>query len=376
MEKVDITIVGAGIVGLAIASEVAKKDKITLIIEKESAFGQHTSSRNSEVLHAGIYYPKDSLKTKTCIEGNRLVYKICQENNIPYRRLGKLIVISEEDEIPILHDLFERGKNNAVEGLELLSSKQVRQIEPNIKCKEAIYSPNTGIVDTHKLMEYFLEVAKDKSADIVYNSEVKEIEKLDTGYYKVGIFDENTKEMIYLQTEILINAAGLYADSISQMVGIRDKDYELKYCKGQYFRLKPAFNNCVSHLIYPLPDSKGVSSGVHLTLDLTGSVRVGPDAEYIEKKIDYAVDLSKVNQFYKEAVKFLSINIDPEDLSPDTAGIRAKLQGKGEDFRDFIIKEEKSKGFPGFINLIGIDSPGLTASPAIAKLVREMISYS
>lgn len=366
-DRIDIAIIGAGVIGLAIAAEIGDKDKDIFILEKNASFGEETSSRNSEVIHAGIYYPKDTLKAITCVEGNRLLYEICEKNNIFCRKTGKLIIATCNSEIEKLEELLKCGKTNGVPGLKLISEKEVRKIEPEIKAKAALYSPSTGIIDTHELMKYFLQEARSKGVEILYETEVVDIKKLSSGY-EVRI-RESGEETTFI-SDVVINCAGLSSDLIAQMIGIDIENcgYVLKYCKGTYFQVYKPYS--IKHLIYPAPSK--VSLGIHIVLDKTGRIRLGPDAEYIRKKIDYDVDPSKKAFFYNSVKDFLPF-INEDDLSPDIAGIRPKLQGPEEDFKDFVIREEKDKGYPGFINLIGIESPGLTACPSIAKYVHKII---
>ncbi len=374
MEEVDITIVGAGVIGLSIAAQVAEDNRTVFVIEKHDSFGRETSSRNSEVIHSGIYYRPGSLKAKTCIQGNRILYEICEKNNIPYKKTGKLVVATENLEICQLESLLKNGLENGTPGLKMLEKKEIKQLEPDVEAIVALYSPSTGIIDTHKLMEYFISRAKDKGADIVYNSELKGINKQQEAY-EVFIRDADEEDFSFL-TRVFINCAGLNSDNIARMVGIdiKESDYTLKYSKGDYFRLYNPGRWGVSRLVYPVPEAEGVGLGIHLTLDLAGGIRLGPDANYIcKEEIDYNVDESKKEAFCQAVQKFLpSLKID--DLYPDIAGIRPILKGHQDDFRDFVIKDERDKGFPGFINLIGIESPGLTSSPSIAKYVNELIN--
>lgn len=372
MEKFDILIIGAGVVGLAIAAELSKKHKEIIVLERHNSFGQETSSRNSEVIHAGIYYPKGSLKAKMCVEGRELLYGICQQHNIPHKKIGKLIVASEKEEILALEELFQRGKGNGVEDLRLIDAADLKKMEPNVSGIAALYSPSTGIIDSHRLMQYFSDIAQDNGAVVSYNSEVVGVKKNASGY---EILVKNDRETISLNVKVVINSAGLDSDSIAEMVGIDIKrsNYRLHYCKGQYFRVNGSKSNLIKRLIYPVSKPKSAGLGVHATLDLSGSLRLGPDEKYLRNRIqDYSVDDSEMNNFFLAVNRLLPF-IHKDDLYSDTSGIRPKLQGEGEDFRDFVIQEETEKGLAGFINLIGIESPGLTASPAIAKFVKEMI---
>ncbi len=362
MTDIDVLIVGAGVVGLAVASELSKKYSV-VIVERHSSFGQETSSRNSEVIHAGIHYPPGSLKAKLCVEGNRMLYNICKKNNIGFKKLGKFIVATNDEEIKMLEVLKERGERNGVEGLKFYERKDIKKIEPYVDAKLAIYSPSSGILDSHGLMKHFASVAESNGALFAYHSEVINIEKVRDGF-KIKVKNSGIEEVT---ARILVNSAGLSSDKIAQMVGIDiDKaGYRLHFCKGDYFSWNKRLLN---HLIYPIPGK--FSIGIHAGLDLTGSIKFGPNAYFVDE-INYNIE-SKKKEFYNSIRKYLpSVKLD--ELSPAMSGIRPKLQRPDEDFRDFVISHESEKGLPGLINLIGIESPGLTASPAIAKCVSKMV---
>jgi L-2-hydroxyglutarate oxidase LhgO len=374
MEKVDIVIIGAGAVGLAIAARLSKTSKSLYVLERHNTFGQETSSRNSEVIHAGIYYPTGSLKARLCVEGNRMLYEICSQNGIGYRKIEKLIIATDDKEEENLNQLLVRGIKNGAGDLRILSKQEFKKIEPNAEGRAAIYSPNTGIVDTHALMQYLQNHAKTNGAEVVYGCNVVGLEKINDSY-EVNV-KESSGGSFKFYANIVINSAGLESDSIAQMVGIdlNKNNYRLKYCKGQYFRVTNS-RKCglTNRLIYPVPHEKITSLGVHVAKDLSGSMRLGPDAHYIDRNsANYEVDINQRKPFFISAKKLLPF-LEEEDLMPDTAGIRPKLQGPDDDFRDFVIKEESNLGFAGFINLIGIESPGLTSAPAIAKYVAELV---
>lgn len=340
-----------------------------MVAERHSTFGQGISSRNSEIMHAGIYYPKDSLKARLCVEGNELLYDFCGKHSIPCRQPGKLIVAVNEAEVSELKGLLRCGSENGARGLALLSGDEVRKLEPNVKALAALHSPSTGIVDTHKLMQRLGFLAEDRGAAIAYNCEVTGIEKDKKGY-TLRLRDSDG-ESVFLRTEVLINSAGLDADRIAGLAGmdIEKAGYKLHYSKGEYFRVKGSKAGLVSRLIYPVPEETGL--GIHTVTDMQGQLKLGPNAFYVDE-INYDVDASHAAKFYDRARRFLPF-IEPEDLSADMVGIRPKLQRPGGPKRDFVICEEGEKGFDGFINLIGIDSPGLTASLAIARYVKALM---
>jgi len=367
LDEVKITIIGAGIVGLAIAVKLSEDFKDIVVLEKHDKFGQEISSRNSEVIHSGIYYPEGSLKAKLCVEGAELLYKICEDHAIPYKKLGKLIIATEGSEIIILEDLMKKGRRNGVNALKLLDAGDARKLEPNTNAIAAIYSPNTGIIDSHLLMKHFYNRAEERGVIFAFNSEVNLIGK-ENGGYTVGVKQENYR----FKSEVVINCAGLSSDYIAGLagIGIDTNNYKLKFCKGSYFSY--AKSSPVKMLVYPVPHEELMGLGVHATLDLGGRLRFGPDTEYIDA-IDYKVDADKKDFFYKGASKIIK-RLEKDAFIPDMAGIRPKLSGKNEKTRDFVIKGEADKGLEGLINLIGIESPGLTASPAIAKMVAGMVS--
>ncbi|MFA6218038.1 MAG: NAD(P)/FAD-dependent oxidoreductase [Candidatus Omnitrophota bacterium] len=371
MEKVDITIIGAGVIGLAIAFELSKDGRSIVVVERHPKFGQETSSRNSEVIHAGMYYPSASLKAKTCVEGRRLLYAFCQEHAVPHKRIGKLIVATNNGEVNDLEDLYKQGLLNLVEGLEWLREAQVKNIEPNIKAVAAIYSAATGIIDSHGFMKELEACAFKRHVQLAYNTEVTGIVSNKEGF-AVTVLDKAEGSFTY-SSRVVINAAGLASEKVSAMAGIVSDEYKLKYCKGDYCRVHNNKGRFISHLVYPVPHKEDSGClGVHATLDLAGSLRLGPDAEYVSS-IDYTMSDRKCKDFYESSRSFLPF-IDFADLAVDSAGMRPKLQGPGEGFRDFVIRNESDKGIPGFINLIGIESPGLTASLAIARMVKGMVT--
>ena len=372
MEEIDILIIGAGVVGLAIAREVSASDRRVVVVERYNSFGQETSSRNSEVIHGGMYYPVGTLKASFCVEGRRRLYELCKKYTIPHKRTGKLIVAAEDSEIGDLEKLYALGQGNGVEDLALLDKSSMKKIEPNIKGAHALFSPHTGIIDSHGLMKFYLASARENGAMAVFNAEVISIEKTVSGF---GVDVRNGNETIKVSTRVVINSAGLDSDLVAEMAGIdieRDK-YRLHYCKGQYFRVNAAKAKMINGLVYPVPKPKAGGLGIHAKGDFAGGMRLGPDDEYTgNRNKDYSVDGSRLDKFFRSANIFMPF-IAPDDLSVDTSGIRPKLQEKGAEFRDFVIQDGSNMGLSGFINLIGIESPGLTASPAIAKYVSGLI---
>jgi L-2-hydroxyglutarate oxidase LhgO len=369
LAEIDVAIIGAGVIGLATARQIAQRRKGIFVFEKNRTFGLETSSRNSEVIHAGIYYPQDSLKAKLCVEGKNLLYKLCDKHNIAYKKCGKIIVAADENETNWLEELHEQGRKNGVDDLVLLSRTEVKKLEPNIEARAGLLSPSSGILDSHNLLKLLYGQSREKGAQFVFGTEVIGIERA-SAKYKVQIKDRDGTSALVART--VVNCAGLNSDRIAQLAGIDigKAGYKLHYCKGEYFSLDSKYRNLVSRLIYPAPEQAG--HGIHWRQALDGRVLLGPSAYYVEA-IDYTVDETHKQYFYDSAKKFLPL-LGFEDLAPESAGIRPKLQGSGDGFRDFVITNEEKAGFPGLINLIGIESPGLTASLAIARYVGRMMS--
>jgi len=360
--KVDIAIIGAGVVGLAIAYELSRSSGKTIaVLEKNQRFGQETSSRNSEVIHSGIYYPASMLKTRLCMDGNQLLYQFCQQQQVAHQRLGKLIVASDNQDCSELERLYRNGQQNGVV-VEHLSSQQVARLEPSIKVSEALLLPSTGIIDSHELMQKLYYLSKSQEVIYLFDSEVIRMEYQPAGYQL-----KTSRETI--GAEVVINAAGLMSAKVSQMLDIDPllNHYQIYPCKGEYYRLRKRI--AIHHPVYPLP-GQGVL-GIHITPDLQGNLRLGPNAYYVNE-LDYCIDDTHQEEFYNSIKRFLPF-LNREDIMPDYTGIRPKLQGPGDPLRDFVIREERDKGLPGFINLIGIESPGLTSSLAIARYLKELL---
>jgi L-2-hydroxyglutarate oxidase LhgO len=372
MSEAETIIIGSGIIGLSIAYKLSKSTSNIVVLEKNESFGQETSSRNSEVIHAGLYYPPHSLKAKTCIEGKNLLYEICSKNKIPYRRTAKLVISFNQEGSDKIRKIYENACNCGVTNLRFLTSSQISKLEPDIIAKEGFLSPETGILDTHSLMKFLYNRAKSCGVTFAFSTPVIGIDKQNSEY-QVTVKEQGEDNFI-LKSPVVINAAGLYADKIAQMAGIdiNKYSYKLHYCRGQYFRIKNPSKFSIQHLVYPPPTA--VDLGIHITPDLGGGLRLGPDAKYVSG-IDYNINDSDKPYFYKSIKNFLP-QLKLEDLIPDTVGIRPKLQKETEDFKDFIISEESQKGFEGFVNLIGIESPGFTACLSIAERVKNILKKS
>jgi L-2-hydroxyglutarate oxidase LhgO len=368
MEKVDVTVIGAGVVGLSAAAELAGEGREIVVVEKHDGFGREASSRNSEVIHAGIYYPPGSLKARLCAEGRELLYRLSAEEGIPTKKIGKIIIALDERDLSVLEDLKRRGDENGAGGLRLLTREEVRELEPNVRSAGGLFSPETGIVDSHRLMEYF-EKRASVSATFAYNCELTGLQRAPKGYLVV-IRDADGEEYCFL-SRVVINAAGVGAERVARMVGIDTAaaSYTVYPCKGEYFRVRGGEGERTERLVYPPPT--GISLGLHTVIDLQGGVKIGPNAFYIDG-IDHTVDEGHLDEFFEGARGYLPA-LKRESLTPDMAGIRAKLYRKGEPERDFVIRREDDRGLPGLVTLAGIESPGLTASPAIGRYVREIV---
>ncbi|MBI5701702.1 NAD(P)/FAD-dependent oxidoreductase [Candidatus Saganbacteria bacterium] len=390
MEKVKVAIIGAGVVGLAIAETLSRKiDGDIVVFEKHDKFGQETSSRNSEVIHAGIYYPKNSLKSALCLRGNKMLYDICKKEGIKYKNCDKLIISTNDSEAKRILSIHENAVSVGVPGLSLLTKNEIADLEPNIFALNGIFSETTGIIDSHGLMNYLCKSSESNGAMFSFGNEVTGIVRRGAGGggLPAGQAGSSTDSGYILRTsdgeeilsEFVINSAGLLSDKIARMAGfdIDALHYNLHFCKGDYFSIKGSSGK-LNHLVYPVPHEKGHGLGVHATLDLDGYIRLGPDTEYVDR-IYYDIDPKKRLDFYKAAKTYLPW-LNEEMLAPDTSGMRPKLQGPDDampdgrqGFRDFIIKEESENGFPGFINLIGIESPGLTSCLAIGKFILNLL---
>ena len=367
-EQVDCVVVGAGVVGLAVARALALRGREVLVLEAAPTFGTGTSARNSEVIHAGLYYPQGSLKARLCVRGRDLLYAFCAGRGIAHRRCGKLIVATSEAQLGRLDALQAQAQANGVHDLQRLSAEQAREMEPALACVAALWSPSTGIVDSHGLMLALLADAEAAGAVLALKSPVQAIEAIDAGRggYRVTIAGET------LQVRRLVNAAGLVAPDLAMRLQGRPpgapRPPEAHFCKGSYFTF--AGRAPFSRLIYPVPEAAGL--GVHVTLDLGGQMRFGPDVEWLdipsEAQIDYQVDARR-QAGMAEAIRRYWPGLPEGALQPGHAGVRPKISGPQAPSADFRIDTEAVHGLPGLVELLGIESPGLTASLAIGEQV-------
>ncbi len=374
-EKTDLVIIGAGVIGLAVAEELSKgkPGRSIVLVDQNESFGRETSSRNSEVIHAGIYYPTGSLKARLCVEGKELLYRFCDKWEIPHRRCGKLIVANTAAEKASLTGLLERSAANGVDDLQELNREQIKRLEPHIRADYALFSPSTGIINSHSLMARLEQNARENGVLPAYCHLVTAVEALgENGGWRVYLQNpDGTADT--LDCRYLVNCAGLQAEKIAACCGIDTKaaGYRLHLCKGEYFSLPQSRASLVDRLIYPPPLYELTGLGIHATTTLDGRLRLGPNTVYIEAE-DYSVDSAHRAEFYRAVKSFLPF-VNEEELEPEMAGIRPKLSGPGDPLRDFIISEETSRGLPGLINLVGIESPGLTSALSIARLVASMV---
>ena len=361
MESVDAVVIGAGVVGLAAARELARAGREVVILECEDAIGTHTSSRNSEVIHAGIYYPKGSLKAVSCVAGKELLYEYCVAHGVAHRRSGKLIVATSEAQAGELEEIQKKAHANGVTDVVSMTRAQARALEPEVSCVAALYSPSTGIIDSHALMLAYLGDAEDHGAMLALKSELLSAEAIPAGFVvRVSGADP-------IETRVLVNSAGLRAPSVAKRIDGLDAKFVPRefYAKGNYYTLtrRAPF----SRLVYPVPEPGGL--GVHVTLDLAGQARFGPDVEWV-KHIDYAVDPKRAERFYA-AIRRYWPGLPDGALAPGYAGIRPKTSGPGEAAPDFEVQGPRAHGVPGLVNLFGIESPGLTSSLALAAMALE-----
>lgn len=368
--QVECVVIGAGVVGLATARQLALAGLEVLVLEQHEHFGSETSSRNSEVIHAGIYYPKNSLKAALCVAGKQALYEYCESRQVPFKPYGKLIVASSAAQLAKLKAIRAAGEANGLTDLALLNASQVAELEPDLHACAALYSPSTGVIDSHQYMLQLLADLEVAGGQMLPNAAVASLSFSQSGTRLLTA--DNTE----LDAKYCVNASGLYAHELLLASNYpSNKLPSLNFAKGDYFsyQAKVPF----SHLIYPVPQEGGL--GIHLTLDMTGAARFGPDVTWLPKTrpqaIDYRVDADKAESFVK-AVQAYWPALRQDRLVADYSGVRPKLAAKGQGFADFLIAGEGAHGQKGFVNLMGIESPGLTASLAIGAYVKDILLNS
>jgi L-2-hydroxyglutarate oxidase LhgO len=381
VDQVDVVVVGAGVVGLAVARALALAGREVMVIEKETAIGQGISSRNSEVVHGGLYYPTGSLKAKLCVRGKEMLYAYCAERGLPIQNCGKLIVATDDSQLKKLAQIEAQAAANGVP-VERLTREQARELEPQLECIAALHSPTTGIVSSHDLMTSLQGDLENAGGMVALATEVESISFLDQNSPIAGVLSARSatelganNEHVEIGFQLLINAAGLYAPHLAQrMKGLAASHVpQAHYAKGNYYSLqgKAPFKR----LIYPIPEAGGL--GVHITIDLGGQAKFGPDVQWLDgitdpDKIDYSADPRRADAFYAEVRKYWPLLQDGQ-LTPSYSGVRPKISGADHAAADFLIQGHETHGIQGLINLFGIESPGLTSSMAIGEYITAML---
>ena len=361
MEQIDCVVIGAGVVGLAVARKLAEDGREVLVLEAENAIGTQTSARNSEVVHAGIYYPSSSLKAALCYPGKEALYRYCSDRGVPHKRCGKLIVASDDNQLSGLEGILKTGHANGVTDLTLLDQKTVRETAPALNATAAIWSPSTGIVDSHQLMLALLADIELNGGMLALKSKVKSISPTEGGLQVCVDGDVETN----ILARTVVNCAGLGAVDVAKRTnGLPQTTIpDVAYAKGSYFAYSgPVPFDC---LVYPMPAPGGL--GIHLTLDQAGQARFGPDVEWVDT-VDYAVDPASKDKFVKSIQTYWP-DIQASRLHASYSGIRLKTYGKSREYHDFIVASEQQHCISGLVNLFGIESPGLTSCLAIADYV-------
>ena len=368
MESVDAVVIGAGVVGLAVARELANAGREVLILEAESSFGTQTSSRNSEVIHAGIYYPTASLKARLCVQGREMLYHYCVERGVPHRQIGKVLVASTEDERTVLAKYAHQAAINGVM-LEPLDSAGVRSLEPEVKAVSGLWSPSTGIIDSHSLMLALLGDAQARDAMLVVQTPVTGVRVVDRGFE----LSTGGADPMRLRCRMLVNSAGLAAQQMAASIeGLAPQHVPpAYYAKGHYFSL--AARAPFTHLVYPMPDEAGL--GIHVTLDLAGRCKFGPDVTRWLSAPDYVFE-DGLEPRFAAAIRRYWPGLPDGALQPDYTGVRPKVSGPRQAAGDFVLQGPGAHSVTGLVNLFGIESPGLTASLAIAREVASMLGLN
>jgi L-2-hydroxyglutarate oxidase LhgO len=361
LERIDIAVIGAGVTGLASARALALHGFSVVVLERHPRPGQETSTHNSGVIHAGIYYPAGSLKATLCVRGRRLMYEFCAAHSVPHLRSGKMIVAHDESETHVLESLLRKGRENEVEGLALVDRAFMTRREPNVSGVAALWSPESGVVNAEELVKALLRSSADQGVIFLPGTKL-----LGADTVADGIVLRTERESIHAR--MVVNAAGLYADDVSRLLG--GEVFTIYPCRGEYVEIVPAKRSIVNALVYPLPHASGHGLGVHVVKTTGGQVWLGPTIKYQERKDDYEGDRLPVDAFLEPARRLLN-GLTLADLRPGGSGIRAKLHPPTESFADFLIRRDKTNPF--VVQASGIDSPGLTSCLAVGELVSEIV---
>jgi glycerol-3-phosphate dehydrogenase len=370
MDQTNVLIIGGGVVGCAIAEALSHRWQDVFLVEQYPKLGMATSTRNSGVIHSGIYYPRDSWKARHCVEGNRLTKEFCASHNVPCRTTGKIVVAKNASEEKELLALMKKGDDNGVEGLRIIDVAGIRAVEPHVKGHAALLVPSTGICSAEDLVHAFARVAEEHGANLVNHAKVISLEPVkDAVRVRLRIGDEEQPEMETIEARCVINAAGLYSDEVAQLLGPRP--WRIYPVRGEYCEIRGPQAGLIQNLVYPLPHHDGLSLGLHFTKTLWGTVLVGPTAAYVEGKDNYERDRMTIPEFVCDAKTMLP-ELEESDLQLGYTGLRPKLVPPGgQGVADFVIEPDKEA--PRVIQLLGIESPGLTAAPAIAKHVSALV---
>jgi len=375
MEQANILIIGGGVVGCAIAQVLSEKHPDVFLVEQNPRVGMATSTRNSGVIHSGIYYPKNSLKARLCVEGNVLAYEFCARHNVPHRHTSKLVVAADHHEGPELLTLKKKGEDNGVNGLRLITSAEIRAREPHIRGTAALEVPSTGILSAEDYVRTFARLAVDRGANLVTHARVTALESKSAQIrttVRIGDEDDTSAQIETIDARCVINAAGLFADEVAALLG--NSSWRIYPVRGEYCEIRGGRADLIQSLVYPLPHADGLSLGVHFTKTLWGTVLLGPSATYVDTKDNYERNRLPIKDFAESAQALLP-EVKVEDLQLGYSGLRPKLVppgGKG--IADFVITRDPK--VPQVIHLVGIESPGLTAAPAIARYVAALVAES
>ena len=370
MDQVNVLILGGGVVGCAIAEALSRRWHDVFLVEQNPKLGMATSSRNSGVIHSGIYYPKNSWKARHCVEGNRLTKEFCLKHNVPHRNTGKLVVVKTKEEEPALLALLKKGQENGVENLQILDSTQARAKEPHVQAVAALDVPSTGICSAEDLIHAYARIAQNHGANLMTRAKVESIEPCNNAIRALlRIGDEEHFEAEFVEARCVVNAAGLYADEVARMLGPRP--WKIYPVRGEYCEILGPRAGLVRNLVYPLPHEDGLSLGLHFTKTLWGTLLLGPTATYVDGKENYERNRMGVSEFAAD-VKTMVPEIEESDVRLAYTGLRPKLVPPGgRGIADFVIEPDRE--VPRVIQLIGIESPGLTAAPAIAQYVSGLV---